>query len=247
MRVLPMTIALAALGLACHYDLDAVDRPGDDGGGDLADASGADGAAVADPCEVDEVPAAVHLHGRVLDAADSAAIASVTVDAVPGGNTLSAADGSFAIDVSLGGAPRAISVSFDTQEDVVYPLHLREFQRPFDRADVDVQPRLHSYDQLDATTLHDYQDNPNRDPGAATVVTWLFDCDDAGVAGATIAVNPSPDAISYFGGGTSTDSTGVAYALNVPAGTVTVTATGSEPFTFEAPAGSVVVAQVVAP
>jgi len=229
----------AALAAACHYDLDAVDRPGGDGGG-------SDGA-VADPCDVDQVPAMVHLNGLVLDAQNSGPVEDVTVDATPGGNAVSAADGSFAIDVALGGVPRRIALALDASGGAVYPLHRREFQRPFDRADVDVQPRLHSFAQLDGTTLYDYGDNPHRDPGAVTVVLWVFDCEDGGVNGATVTVDPPADAIDYYGGGESTDPTGVAYALNVPAGEITVSATGTEPFTFEAPAGSVVIPQLVAP
>ncbi len=233
-------LLLALLASGCHYDLDAVDRPGVDGG------SGSDGA-VADPCGVDAVPAAVHLHGVVLDAAEATPIGDVTVDAAPGGNAVSAGDGSFAIDVELGGVPRAISLALDSPGEGVYPLHRREFQRPFDRAEVDVQPRLHSFSQLDTTTLYGYGDNPLRDPAAVTVVLWVFDCEDGGVSDAIAAVEPAPDSVEYYGGGSSTDPTGVAYALNVPAGSVTAGATGSEPFTFEAAAGTVVIVQLVVP
>jgi hypothetical protein len=225
----------ALVATACHYDLDAVDRPGGDGGG-------TDGA-VPDPCEVDQVPATVHLHGVVLDAGDATPVEDVTVDAMPGGNAVSAANGSFAIDVALGGVAQPIAIAFDAPGDAVYPLHRREFQRPFDRADVDIQPRLHSNTTLDSL----YGGDPVRDEGAVTVIIWVFDCEDAGVAGAVVTVTPSPDDIVYFGGGDSTDPTGVAYGLNVPAGDITVSATGTEPLTFQAPAGSVVVPQLVAP
>jgi len=238
---------LLALVAGCHYDLDAVDRPRD-GGSDIAD--GGDGAADAslpDPCPVDAVPAAVHLHGAVLDAASSAPIEDVTIDANPGGNDLSSGDGSFAIDVALDGTATPISLVFDPPDGGLYPLHRHEFQRPFDRPDVDIQERLHSYDQLDASTLYGYDDNPAREPGTVTVVAWVFDCSDGGRSGAVLTVEPAPDAIIYFGGGSSTDPTGVAYALNAAAGEVTATATGSEPFTFEAEADSVTVVQLVVP
>ena len=235
-----------AFTAGCHYDLDAVDRPGGDGGGANADAAANDGA-VADPCGEGSVPAAVHLHGAVLDAADSSPVVNVLVDAIPGGNALSASDGSFAIDVALGGVARSIALSFDPPDDGIYPLHGRAFQRPFDRADVDVQPRLHSFAQLDTTTLYDYMTNPHRDPEAVTVVLWVFDCEDNGVSGATVSVDPPADAIVYYMNDGSTNATGVAYALNVPPGTMTASATGAEDFTFEAAAGSVVIAQLLAP
>jgi len=244
MRSAALLLALFTAG--CHYDLDAVDRPGGDAGGAIADAAATDGA-VANPCGVDIVPAAVHLHGAVLDAMDGAAVEGVTVDAVPGGNAISASDGSFAIDVALGGVARSIALSFDPPDDGTYPLHGRAFQRPFDRADVDVQPRLHSFAQLDTTTLYDYMANPHRDPEAVTVVVWVFDCEDNGVSGATVSVDPPADAIVYYMSEGSTNATGVAYALNVPPGTVTASATGTDDFTFEAAGGSVVIAQLVAP
>lgn len=237
-------LLLAVLTAGCHYDLDAVDRPG----GADADAAANDGA-VADPCGAGSVPAAVHLHGAVLDAADSSPVVNVLVDAMPGGNTLSAGDGSFAIDVPLEGVATPIALSFDpaSVDDVDYPLHGLAVQRPFDRADVDLEPRLHSFAQLDTTTLYDYMGYPHRDAEAATVIFWIFDCEDSGVSGAVVNIDPPADAILYFDSDGSTNASGVAYALNVPAGTVTASATGAEDFTFEAAGGSVVIAQLVAP
>ena len=236
-----MWLTLAALAsVACQ----PVRRPASDASSAHADAA-LDGPGGVTLCDVEAVPDGVRLHGAVLDAADATALPNALVDAIPGGNALSNADGSFAIDVPIDAVATPISLTYDAADDI-YPLHRRVFQRPFDRADVEVSGRLHSYVQLDST-LYDTGAGPARDPQKVTLVAAIVDCSDAGVAGARFTIEPAPDKLVYFGDSSTTNASGLAYGLNVQAGPIIVAATGAEPFAFEASGGTVVVAQLVAP
>jgi hypothetical protein len=216
--------ALIALCLAaCGYDVDAIHRP--------------------DPCTGRSAADTVHFHGRVADGSNNQAIADAIVDASPGGQ-VTAPTGDFVLDVPLGGMPTPISFRFTAPGDA-YPPHTGWFQRPFDQADFDLEPRLNSYQLLDSGLYGGT--GPARDPAAATLVAYVVGCTNQAVAGQVLAVDPPAGKIAYFGGGDATSDSGVAYALDVPAGDLTLTIEGGESFELQASPGEVLLTQLLVP
>jgi hypothetical protein len=74
--------------------------------------------------------------------------------------------------------------------------------------------------------------NVTQDPSKGFIAVVVEDCAGAPIAGATISTNPAAGTIRYNSGGfpsssaTSTAADGIAYAFNVTAGDVIVSATG---------------------
>jgi hypothetical protein len=185
----------------------------------------------AEACGVaDPVPATIHVFGTLEDSDTTTPLAGVTVDAMPGGVATTNGMGQFAVDVPTGGNP--LHVELVATGALFFPSHSIYYQRALDTAQFDASNKL-----LSTMALDRLYGKP-RDAAAGTVLLSLRDCAGNGVAGQTVAFDTMVE-ITYQGGGTSTDGTGVAYALNVPQGRSTIHAGAADPFMIDSPAGGV--------
>ena len=192
-----------------------------------------------DPCRAAAaVPASITLNGQLLDASNNAPLVGLSVDAMPGGVAPTDGSGHFAIEVETQETP--LFASLTASGLAGFPRHVISYQRPFTQSPSTVDSKL-----LSAAAIEGLYGAP---PGGdvATALLSLRDCDGNGVANAVLEL--SPDAtIAYQGGLDATDGTGVAYALGMSPGTVTVTPTNGSPFSFEVAAGDLAIVYLIAP
>jgi hypothetical protein len=197
-----------------------------------------------DPCSaMTTAPATIRLTGSLLDSATNMAIASATVDAEPGGTAMTDPAGSFAIDVPTGGTPLFASLTVTGATASGHPPTAIYYQRPFTESTSDASSKLLSYATLDQLYGH----VPN--PANGTALISLRDCAGNGIAGAQVELAPAAGQVIYQGGGSTTDGTGVAYALDVPVvtGGAVVHAGAAESFTFQPLDGAMAIVYLVAP
>jgi hypothetical protein len=193
----------------------------------------------AEPCGIaDVIPGTILVRGTLEDSSITTPIPGLTVDAMPGGVATTNAQGQFAIEIPTSGKP--LHVVLATRGQPAYPDHTIHHQRGFDATPADASTKLLSSMSLDM--LYGTQ---VRDPAASTLVVSVRDCRGDGVAATTVTVEPAA-AVVYQGGGPNTDGTGLAYALNVPVGSVTIMTGTATPFTIDVAAG-VAEAYVVQP
>jgi hypothetical protein len=173
-------------------------------------------------------PATVRIQG-VVDNANFMAIAGATVDAFVGsavasaGTATSAADGTFAIDLTSGGVPVDAYVRgtkagfFDTYYYPASPIAVSPIGFTVQLIDT---PTFVAFSMLAGATP---------DPLKGSMLVLVADCTGTTVAGATIGIDPAGSLVYLRNrlpapAATNTDSTGAAVVFNVPPGQVTVSA-----------------------
>ena len=190
-----------------------------------------------DVCGSQPETAPIRVSGQMHDASNDAPIAGLDVDATPGGNALTGAGGDFAIDVSTNN--ELLFVSLLTTGVAAYPTHAIHYQRAY-TSSMDASSKL-----LPSTAIESLYGAP-APVGYATALVSLRDCAGNGLGGATITVSQAGSVI-YQGGGTSTNGTGVAYALNIQPGAVTVTPSVGRAFEYEAHDGEMAIVYLATP
>ncbi len=218
---------------AVDVTFDASDAP-IEAAPDSTAADGSDGEAGTDPFAClgqplpTTAPATVHVQGAVGDA-NFMAVAGATIDAFVGssvtssGTAISAADGTFAIDLSSGGVPldaylRATKTGFfDTYHYPAYPIA--------------TSPIGFTVQLIDTATFTGFAllSGVTPDASKGSMLLVAADCTGTGVAGATIGVAPAGTLVYLRNRrpaplASNTDSDGAAVVFNVPPGQVTVSA-----------------------
>jgi hypothetical protein len=232
-RPLGLAVLIGGLGGACisppHPGVDAMTDPGDDGG------------PIVDPCDPGApVPDVIELSGVVVDNDGVTSIANVAVTAEPGGSDTTDSEGFWKIDIATAGEAVPLKLRFEAHGD--YPLHTLRWQRPLQSTPVELQTRLLSYSTLDSL-----YGATARDAEARTLAVVVVSCAGAGVGGQTVELDPPAEKIVYFGGGSETGASGLAFGLNVPGDYVTVSTEGAAPMRLRPPAGSVLQVTLVRP
>ncbi len=158
-------------------------------------------------------------------------------------STTSAGNGDFTLAITTGGSPIAPVITVDAANALTSVFVPDE---PLDHDQAGLQAFFGSATAVGSL----YSLSPvSRDSMLGTVFVRVVDCDDNPVSGATIALSPAPEDILYAGANgfpsgsaNETSSSGFAWALNVPTGSVELTATkpGTTfiPYTFEVLAGN---------
>jgi hypothetical protein len=192
-----------------------------------------------DPCgPSDAVPVAITLTGHLVDATNNAPLEGLSVDAMPGGVSPTDATGLFEIDVPTEELP--LFASLTASGNTEFPRHVISYQRPFTQTPSMVDSKL-----LPSSAIEGLYKGP-QDGSLATALLSLRDCDGNGVANATLDLDSSAQ-IVYQGGANATDGTGVAYALGIAPGSVTVTPSAGSPFSFEVAEGDMAIVYLIAP
>lgn len=192
-----------------------------------------------DPCAPDAVvPPQLSIAGTLLDATNDAPLVGLSVDATPGGVAPTDAAGRFAIEVTTGGVPVAVTLRASGAQG--FPPHAIHYERPFVASTMEASSKL-----LPSTVVDSLYGSP-RGAETSTALVAVQDCLGNGIADATVELDP-PSPIVYQGGDSVTNGTGVAYATNVARGAVTVRASGAAPYTYESRDGEMQLVYLVAP
>lgn len=191
----------------------------------------------ADVCGSQPEQAPIRVAGQMHDATNDAAIAGLDVDATPGGSALTGTSGEFAIDVSTNN--KLLFLSLRTTGVAAYPTHTIYYQRAFTTG-LDATSKL-----LPSAAIDSLYGVP-APAGYATALLSLRDCAGNGIGGATFTVSQAGSVV-YQGGGTSTNGTGVAYALELQPGAVTVTPSVGRPFEYSAAADEMAIVYLSTP
>jgi hypothetical protein len=192
-----------------------------------------------DPCgATGPVPESILLEGQLLDATNNAALSGFSVDAIPGGVAPTDGSGRFMINVATQSVP--LFTTLTASGGAGYPRHVISYQRPFTSSPSVVDSKLLPDSSINGL----YGGPPGND--VATALISLRDCDGNGVASAMFEVSSGAQVV-YQGGANVTDGTGVAYALGIAPGTVTVTPSEGSPFSLELTPGDMAIVYLVAP
>lgn len=211
-------------GCAATFDLDKIDDPVPP---------------PIDPCgSTAAVPDTITLLGTLLDATNDAPLVGLSVDAMPGGVAPTDAVGRFTIDIPTQSEP--LYTQLTASGLAGYPRTVIAFQRPFTRSPSPVESKL-----LPDSAIDSLYGAP-RSNDVATALLSLRDCDGNGVDNAQLTVEPAATVV-YQGGLDVTNGTGVGYALSLAPGTITVTPTGGNAFSFDLAAGDMAIVYLVAP
>jgi hypothetical protein len=146
--------------------------------------------------------------------------------------------GQFTVSVPAKGQPVEVVLTYGASAR--YPRHVVATQRPLVASPVSIRQGLLSSAMVDS--LYGAE---TRDPTKATLLVSVLDCDGNGVPGAIVTTTPA-STVLYQGGGTMTDGTGLAYALDV-VGRVNVQGGDADPYSIELAAGDVGIANVTQP
>lgn len=163
---------------------------------------------------------------------------STTLDGTPMVRTSSASDGRYMLSVPMTGNELAGYIAL--REEGLLPSLLVP-DGPIDSDIVDMYSPVTS--DAAVSTLY-VLSGVNRRANAGTLGILVIDCDGVPVVDARVTITPAPAALVYTDDGgspsgslTSTRGTGIVYALGVPVGTVSVTAskTGETFMTHDVP------------
>lgn len=163
---------------------------------------------------------------------------STTLDGTPMVQTSSAGDGTYTLSVPMSG--NELTGYIALREEGLLPSLLVP-DGPIDGDIVDMYSPVTSDPAVSTLYL---LSGVSRKASAGTLGIMVLDCDGVPVVDARVSITPAPAAMVYTddegspnGSLTTTRGTGLVYALNVPVGTVTVTAskTGEAFMTHEVP------------
>jgi hypothetical protein len=228
-RHLALAVALAGCG-RLGFDEAATEAP-DAGLG--AQGTTDDGTERVSPCATSSVAATVWITGMSVEVpafggevpAANVAIEVVTMAGSPWARTSSGGDGEYSLGVPTDG--RGVDAYLALRKPGLLPTILVP-DGPIDTDIVDLYTPVTS--DYAISTLY-LLSGVARNATAGTLGVMVVDCDGTPVTDATVTINPPPAAMVYTDAAgspstsvTSTRAKGLVYGLNVPAGTVSITA-----------------------
>jgi hypothetical protein len=184
----------------------------------------------------------IPVFGGAIPRAGVAIELSTTLDGTPMVQTSSGADGSYSLSVPISGpiGSNELTGYLALREEGLLPSLLV----PDGPIDADIKGMYSPVTSETAVATLYAVSGIGRKASAGTLGIMVLDCDGVPVVDARVSITPPPAALVYTddagspnGSLASTRGTGIVYALNVPVGTVTVTAskTGETFMTHDVP------------